>query len=331
MSDNEEVKMPKVDEGEKMDVEDEKTMESTSKMLELKNRGNECFKSKRYEDAIELYSEALKETAEDEMEERKKILTNRAAAMFFSGRYEDVIEDCNEALQIDSNWKKALHRKGQALRAMGHLSQARRAYRSLLEIDPKSTTAQKGIKQVDALERKFSSAEKLLERGKYREAYDKAVEIMKKCTDAPRMHKVKLNYMIEMKMYDEVTKYSTYLLRKKIDDNEVLLIRAKAFYWNSNFSLCMKHLQQVLRRDPDYRPAQKQLKQLRKLEKTKKRANGMFKSSQWNEAIKLYVVFEREARECITPSYHVVRARDYHLHHSLSSHPHIHSPKLPTH
>ena len=180
-----------------------------------------------------------------------------------------MIEDCNEALQIDSNWKKALHRKGQALRAMD-ISRAQSAYRSLLEIDPKSTTALKGMKQLDALERKFTSAEKLLERGKYREAYDKAVEIMKKCADAPRMHKVKLKYMSEMKMYDEVTKYSTYLLRKKIDDNEILLIRAKAFYWNSNFSLCMKHLQQVLRRDPDYRPAQKQLKQLRKLEKTKK-------------------------------------------------------------
>ena len=85
MSDSEEVKMPKVDEGEKMDVEDEKTSEVSSKMLELKNRGNECFKSKNYADAIEFYSEALKETEEDELEERKKILTNRAAAMF-SGR-----------------------------------------------------------------------------------------------------------------------------------------------------------------------------------------------------------------------------------------------------
>jgi len=273
------------------DDSEEEEMTELEIATELKDEGNDHFREKHYDQAVKFYSQALEKTqgaGNIPADFQAALHTNRAAAFISLQQFRDAVRDCDAALLIDAASKKALARKAQAQRLMGEVDKAQVTYQSLLALDSKSKTGARGIKDCAALTLQFNKAENLLEAKKYREAYTVAQASMQLAPDSLRMHKVKLKSMLEQGMHDQVTKYSTYLMRKKMDDNDILLIRARAFYWNSNFELAIKHLTQVLRRDPDFRPAQQQLRKLRKLQKTKLKGNQMFKTAQWLSAVAAY-------------------------------------------
>ncbi|KAJ2179487.1 TOM (translocase of outer membrane) complex component, partial [Coemansia sp. RSA 551] len=74
----------------------------------LKSRGNKFFQAKRYEKAIELYTQALR-FAKDPV-----FYSNRAACYAASSDHEKVIQDCTSALELESRYVKALIRRAQA-------------------------------------------------------------------------------------------------------------------------------------------------------------------------------------------------------------------------
>jgi len=286
---------------EENEKEEEEEISAVGRATALKEEGNVSFRERDFAAAAVSYGKAIqvlqevvnaKDSSSDDKEESKemlvKVFTNQSAAFVGLQKYAEAVRAADGALKIDATWKKAWSRKGQAHLKMGEVQRARDDYTELLQLEPKSKTGIKGSRECSTLERLTLRAQTHLDNKQYRNAYADAQQAMDIAPMSVAMHKVKLKAMAGQGMYNEVMKYSTFLLRNEMDDNEILLVRAQAFYWNSNFPLCMKHLQQVLRRDPDYRPAQVQLKKLRKLEKTKKRANEAFRRGDWTTAIDTY-------------------------------------------
>ncbi|PIA13944.1 TPR-like protein [Coemansia reversa NRRL 1564] len=83
---------------------------ATAKKLaqSLKSRGNKFFQAKRYDRAIDLYSQALR-FAKDAV-----FFSNRAACYAANNNYDKVVEDCTSALELEPRYVKALVRRAQA-------------------------------------------------------------------------------------------------------------------------------------------------------------------------------------------------------------------------
>lgn len=62
------------------------------------------------------------------------------------------------------------------------------------------------------------------------------------------------------------------------DDSKILIKRAYLFYLQDNFQQAIKHLQQLLRGDPDNEECKEMLKKIKKLDKLKSEGNDAFKS-----------------------------------------------------
>lgn len=101
---------------------------------ELKSKGNKAYSSKKFQEAITIYSKAI------ECDEQAVYYSNRAACRWSLGcmafnhvvlMYRDlpgytnlndneaVIKDCTDALRLDQGYVKALNRRGQAHEAIG--------------------------------------------------------------------------------------------------------------------------------------------------------------------------------------------------------------------
>lgn len=85
--------------------------------IKEKEKGNEAYKAKRFEEAISHYNRALELYDED-----ISFLTNRAAVYFETGQYDQCIADCDKAVErgreLRADFKlvaKAMARKGSAL------------------------------------------------------------------------------------------------------------------------------------------------------------------------------------------------------------------------
>lgn len=88
-------------------------IKSLEKAIEAKEEGNNYFRNKEYDNALESYSRAITYCPEDD-ENKENLATfygNRSAAYFSLEEYELVVEDCTAALELKPDYVKVIARR----------------------------------------------------------------------------------------------------------------------------------------------------------------------------------------------------------------------------
>ncbi len=97
----------------------------------LRMKGNNMFKAKKFDEAVEYYMDALKVTPYD-----VKILTNIAQANIKLKNYDSALEFLSRTLYLDSRHVKALSRKAFILSERGQQAEADEAISLALSVEP---------------------------------------------------------------------------------------------------------------------------------------------------------------------------------------------------
>ncbi|KAL4066371.1 hypothetical protein V8B97DRAFT_2066284 [Scleroderma yunnanense] len=92
----------------------------------LKSRGNSLYQARKFDQAIELYTEAIRVSPKPE----PIFHSNRAACYMNMSppQFERVVEDCDSALRHDPNYVKALNRRANALEALSRYEESLRDF-----------------------------------------------------------------------------------------------------------------------------------------------------------------------------------------------------------
>jgi tetratricopeptide (TPR) repeat protein len=128
-----------------------------SEALKLKDLGNEQLLKGHFLEAIGFYSDALEYSPTNPI-----ILSNRAQAYIKVENYGVAMADATAALDSDPTYAKAYYRRGSSQFALGHLKDARKDFRQVCKLQPKSKDARS----------KLQACEKAIRE----EAFRKAIE-----------------------------------------------------------------------------------------------------------------------------------------------------------
>jgi tetratricopeptide (TPR) repeat protein len=123
------------------DQDDTTANEAEATALKLKDQGNEQLKIGHFLQAIGFYSDALEHSPTNHI-----ILSNRAQAYIKVESYGLAMSDATSALKSDPNYAKAYYRRGSAQFALGHLKDARKDFRKVCQLNPKSKDARAKLK-----------------------------------------------------------------------------------------------------------------------------------------------------------------------------------------
>ncbi|KAJ2722280.1 HSP70/90 co-chaperone [Coemansia sp. Benny D115] len=150
----------------------------------LKNEGNECFKAKRYKDALQYYTRAIESDQHDNTDLKVALLINRAAVNLELQNYGRVLEDCAAALRMRPETPKALYRSARACLALGKYDEADECCRWGIQTDPSNAEMAKLQKKIaDAREaenkRIKAREQREAERQRKRELLKQAIGIRK--------------------------------------------------------------------------------------------------------------------------------------------------------
>lgn len=107
----------------------------------FKEKGNQCYKEKKYEEAITFYTKAIDECPPDERSEMSVYLKNRAVCHLKLNHFQQAIIDCVMALELSPGDIKALYRYAQGLEGLGKYSEAVQQLKKLLAIEPTNKEA----------------------------------------------------------------------------------------------------------------------------------------------------------------------------------------------
>ncbi|KAI5955601.1 CNS1 [Candida jiufengensis] len=118
----------------------------------FKNQGNECYKAKKYQDAIIFYTKGLEvDCADDQI--NKTLYLNRAACNLESKNYRSCISDCKQVLQLDEKNIKACFRAGKAFSAINKFEEGKLIVQYGLMIDENNKELQLLLKQIEQKEK----------------------------------------------------------------------------------------------------------------------------------------------------------------------------------
>ncbi|CAE8602961.1 unnamed protein product [Polarella glacialis] len=90
---------------------------------DLKAKGDECFRTQKYDMAVDFYSKALQNTPDNE-----KLLSNRSAALEAAGRFQEALDDAVRCEELAPKWPKSLYRQGLALKGLKRYDMAISAF-----------------------------------------------------------------------------------------------------------------------------------------------------------------------------------------------------------
>merc|ERR1712217_542657 len=99
-----------------------------------KEKGNEAFYAKDYEEAEAYYSRSLNFCTDD-----CSTWANRALVRLKLEKLEAALEDCEESLRLNPRYMKALHRKGKALHELRQYEDAVHCFQAALALSPGNT------------------------------------------------------------------------------------------------------------------------------------------------------------------------------------------------
>eukprot|EP01098_Paradermamoeba_levis_P006314 TRINITY_DN2623_c0_g1_i1.p1 TRINITY_DN2623_c0_g1~~TRINITY_DN2623_c0_g1_i1.p1 ORF type:complete len:497 (-),score=162.01 TRINITY_DN2623_c0_g1_i1:184-1674(-) len=117
-----------------------KTLES------LKEQGNEAFKISKFQEAFDLYSQAL--TVDFRFKQINSTLyCNRAAAAMKINRWEQAASDCTKAIELDENYLKAYTRRASIYMTLERYEDAVRDYEKAHQMDQDNHEIKQNLKQ----------------------------------------------------------------------------------------------------------------------------------------------------------------------------------------
>mmetsp|Transcript_43449 Transcript_43449/g.123122 ORF Transcript_43449/g.123122 Transcript_43449/m.123122 type:complete len:354 (+) Transcript_43449:259-1320(+) len=110
----------------------------------LKEAGNVHYREGRYDDAIKLYSDAVRVCPRDQRGLKAMILANRGACHMQQGHYDEAIKDCTKSIKHDQQYVKAYHRRCTAYEAQDKWRLAFRDILKVIQLDPSQRTRLRG-------------------------------------------------------------------------------------------------------------------------------------------------------------------------------------------
>jgi DnaJ family protein C protein 7 len=113
-----------------------------------KTKGNDAFKEGRYEEAYELYTEALAiDPVNDSV--NSKLYSNRATTLFKLAKYNEALADCNTALDLDPSYIKVYKRKAEVLTKLEQYQEAVDTLKKAVELEPQQKDLKQDLRQAE--------------------------------------------------------------------------------------------------------------------------------------------------------------------------------------
>lgn len=251
---------------------------------EIKELGNVQFKNKEYNQAISLYTDAIKIDSEQEI-----LYANRAMCYKAQNNYRSAIIDIDKSLTLNPKNIKNIKRKSELNLIIGKISESIQLIEKCVNIEPKERSHRDDLFKANLHLSSFNSLIKEYENEKYEESEKASKSLLSICPSYKELKVIYIESLINNNKLQEASEYwSTKLSENERCDDEFLYLICKIFYYEGNYERARTFLKKLLNKVNDNGKYNKLYSIVNLVEKEKEKANLLFKENKFEEAILSY-------------------------------------------
>ena len=248
----------------------------------LKQKGNECYRNKRYLEAIDYYTQAI------EIKSDATFFANRAACFFYTQKYRKSISDCRQALLLNPEYKKAYLRKGSAELAVGEIEDALNTFLEGAKVDPSDKGIQNELTKAKKVKSYYEEFERYDNEKEYQIALRKADAILEHCPGFTKIVIKKLLLAAKMGEFEEGVKLIKANQQKLSSNPDFIYAAGLVYMYKGSSNHAIKMWRDGNSMAPDNTKCRDAVKRFKKQERIKKEATDLFKAKDYQNAYNKY-------------------------------------------
>ncbi|XP_065075263.1 dnaJ homolog subfamily C member 7-like isoform X1 [Ochlerotatus camptorhynchus] len=267
-----------------MDMEDEVIPINNQTLAEeKKNAGNELYKIKQYNGALQLYSEAI-----NLCPDTPAYYGNRAATYMMIGDYKSALRDAKHSVQIDANFEKGYMRIAKCSLLMGDLIGTEQAIKKFLELDPSNQALRPeliSLKQLRDLNEKVVNC---YDKKDYRTCLYHCDNAIKIAPASTQYRLLKAECLALLERFEEAGDIAISIMQSNSTNADAIYVRGLTLYYSDNLEKGLLHFERALQFDPDHKKAKAMRIKAKQLKERKEKGNELFKSAKFKDAQLVY-------------------------------------------
>jgi DnaJ family protein C protein 7 len=256
---------------------------NAKKLAELKrDRGNQLYITKKYEEAIRLYTEAIQLCPDSSV-----YYGNRSACYIRLYQYRAAMADARKSVALDSSSVKGYIRIAKCSLALGDMTALSSAFSTVRELSLNNSAILPELQNLEVVIR----FDKELTIACQKQDYIKAAL----CTDqileqipCTRYKLKKAGCLILLGRYQEAQNIANDILHVDKQNTDAVYVRGMCFYYQDNMEQALCHFRYALRLAPNNQRAMAIYKRTKALIYRKEEGNKAYTTGRFEEAYAIY-------------------------------------------
>mmetsp|Transcript_32271 Transcript_32271/g.51472 ORF Transcript_32271/g.51472 Transcript_32271/m.51472 type:complete len:518 (-) Transcript_32271:5400-6953(-) len=258
---------------EKNVKKDEPPVDKKKVAAKARSMGDELMMKKKYRDAIQFFTKAIKAEPTDE---RNYLKRYKAYSKF--GNTKNALEDLNKIIEMKPDHISAFAFRGKTLLDVGRCPEAAQDFEKVLAIKPKHGDAKKLLPRAMECGKQIQACEKLMEQKQFELAEEKLSELIEVTGKAPYIKFLRAKARYHTAKYFEAIADLGDVLKKQPDNQEALLFRGMSYYRVADHEMAIRHFREGLSMDPEHKETKTFYKMLQKMLKLNKKGDTALKT-----------------------------------------------------
>uniref|UniRef100_A0AAG5DES2 J domain-containing protein n=1 Tax=Anopheles atroparvus TaxID=41427 RepID=A0AAG5DES2_ANOAO len=250
---------------------------------EKKNSGNEEYKSKRYDAALRLYTEAINLSPDT-----AAYYGNRSACHMMRGDYRAALNDVKKAITIDEKYEKGYVRLAKCSLMLGDVIGTEQAIRKFLSFDASNTALRDEIAGLKQLRDYNEKAAACYDSQDYRTCLYHCDNAIKIAPSSIQNKLLKAECLAMLQRFEEASNIAITVMQMNSANADAIYVRGLTLYYCDNLEKGLLHFERALLLDPDHKKAKAMRQKAKQLKEKKESGNELFKTGKFRPALTTY-------------------------------------------
>lgn len=198
------------------------------------------------------------------------------------------LQDAKTSVQLDKNFGKGYIRVAKCCLLLGDLIGAEQAVKKLQEIEPKNASVKQEATNVKNLRGLQEKALHSYDKQDYRTCVflmDSALKIASCCQ---RYKLLKAESLAMLGRFEEANDIAITIMKQDSANCDAIYVRGLTLYYSDNLEKGILHFERTLTLDPDHKKAKLMRTKSKSLKDKKEKGNELFKTGKYREAQETY-------------------------------------------
>ena len=257
----------------------------SQKWLQLKELGNAQFKNQNYSAAADYYTRGI------ELNPSEPVLyANRGTCLKLLGRYKESVSDYKKAVQLNPKNTKNMKKLSSVYIILGNFGEAQILLQKCCNLEPEDSSHTYELNKAKKMVEDYEKIHEKIKEQKWDDVEEESKKLLSDASAFIELQKIYIQSCLELCKFKDAIDYINNKVSSAVKsrDEEFNYLLAKSYYFKGDYDLAKKEINKLIKIGIVDEKISKLKKYVETINDAKTKANSLFKSEKYDEAINEY-------------------------------------------